>query len=343
LRLSCVSRDEVELQMRRLPVNPVWPLLLLAILTTGCHKEEDRLPTIAIIPKTTATNVWKAMHVAVLEEAAHCHCKIEWNAPESEADYTQQASMVEDAIRRRVSGIILAPAHQLVLASSVKMAREAGIPVIIVDSPIALPANEYAAYIGSSDQEIGFMAADQIGMLLHHKGKVGIIGVSPTLEGSNTKEDAFVHEINDHYPEITVVDVGYGLSDWARSSQAAEDMITKHKDLDAIFASDGFATSGTAHVLQVHKTNRKIRLVGVDQEGDVLKAVRQGSVDSVIVKDSYAIGKLAMSEMTAILQHHPQPNTVVIPVYLVTRKNIDSDQIQHLLPRHHGAMAPHLP
>lgn len=305
--------------------------LVLALFLSGCYTRYQHTYIITVIPKTTATNVWKSMHEAILEEAKRCPCRIEWNAPESEADYTQQASMVEDAVRRHVSGIILAPDHQLVLASSVKLAKEAGIPMVIVDAPISLPADDYTAFIGSDDDEIGALAADRIGLMLHGSGQVGIIGVSPTLEGSNRREAAFIQRLRERFPLIAVVDIEYGLSDWARSSRAAQDMVDKYPKLNALFVSDGFATSGATAVLEAHRADRHIVLVGVDQEGYTLQAVQEGLVDS---KDSNTMGHLAMTAMIASLQHKPHAKQVRVPVALITKREVDSPQVQRLLPPH---------
>ena len=320
--------------MRSSTTLPKTVFFVLALCLCGCHARNHDGFTIAVIPKTTATNVWKSMHIAILEDAKNYPCKIEWNAPESEADYTQQASMVEDAVYRHVSGIILAPDHQLVLASSVKLAKEAGIPVVILDAPISLPTDDYTAFIGSDDVEIGALAADRIGLKLHGSGQVGIIGVSPTLEGSNRREDAFIQRLKERFPQIVVVDIEYGLSDWARSSRAAQDMVDKYPKLDAMFVSDGFATSGAASVLEAHRSVRHIVLVGVDQEGYTLQAVREGLVDSVIVKDSNTMGHLAMLTMMAALQHKPFNKRLYVPVALITQREVDSPQLKRLLPPH---------
>ncbi len=280
-----------------------------------------------IVPKSTGTLEWKTMHAAVRVSAKRCECRIEWNAPESEADYPQQANMVEDAIAHHVSGIILAPAHQLVLASAVRNATQKGIPVIIIDSPLALPPNQYVAAIGFSDDEIGFIAADRIGKQLGGVGDVGIIGVSPTLAGPTAREAAFTRELKERYPGIHVVEVEYGLSDLARSSRAAEDIVMRHVGLRALFASDSFAASGAQETLK-HHPERKLILVTVSQEGDILNGIRTGLVDSTIAKNSYQLGETAMQTMLEVLAHKPVRPYTSLPVRLITKSDVEAFQNQ---------------
>jgi ribose transport system substrate-binding protein len=323
-----------SMRIARTTVGRLVPALLL--LLGGCRAHSDLVPMISIIPKSTSTLDWKTVHAAVRQQLKTCDCKVSWNAPESEADYPLQASMVDDAVAHHVSGIILAPSHQLVLASSVRNANEHGIPVVLIDSPIALPPSQYAAMIGFNDEEIGFLAADRIGKLLNGVGDVGVVGVSPTLEGSSAREDAFMHELKERYPGIKVVEIQYGLSDWARSSRAAEDLLDHHKTLQAIFASDSFAASGAADTLK-HHPERHVSLVAVGEEGDILNGVRDGFIDSTVVKDSYAMGDVAMKTMMDVLHHKPVRAYTSLSVRLITKTEVDlfqsqQDRILHGMP-----------
>lgn len=319
----------------RIPMPDSFAIVLLTVLVllmTGCRRNDKHTCTIAVIPKTTATNVWKAMHGAVLAEAARCGCLVEWNAPESEANYTQQASMVESAVREHVDGIVLAPAHQLVLASSVRKAHDAGIPVVIVDAPIALASSDYTTYIGSNDQEIGKIAADRIGKLTQGRGEVAILGVSPTMQGSTTTEQAFEREIENKFPAMTIEGVAYGLSDWERSMEATADLLGRYPRLNAIFATDGFATSGAASYLQQRHGASRVLLVGVGQEGDIMNAVRTGGVDALIMQDSKTMGYQAIRAIVDKTRHNAVPDRIEVPVLLVDKSNLDSGQVERLLP-----------
>jgi hypothetical protein len=66
-------------------------------------------PTIAIIRKSTGALEWKLMYSAARQKANTYNCEIRWNAPESEADYPQQASHRGRSAARHVSEVILHP------------------------------------------------------------------------------------------------------------------------------------------------------------------------------------------------------------------------------------------
>jgi len=256
---------------------------------------------------------------------------VEWRAPQSESDYTAQANLVREATDQHVAGILLVPDHQLVLAASVQHAKELGIPVVIVGAPIALATNDYDAFVGSNDSQIGLLAADQVGRLLHGKGQVGIVGVSPTLEGFNRREAVFAQRLQAQYPGIRVVGTEYGLSDWARATNAAQDLLARYPGITAIFTSDAYATMATIAVLRKQKP-RHVALVGVDLETYVMDALLTGDIDGVVALDWYAQGRLSMNIMQAALEHKPHTPHAEVPVEMVTCQTLDRPEIQSYIP-----------
>ncbi len=300
----------------RLRFAHVCTLAVLLASLSACHNGHPKR-TIAVISKSTGTDIWRQFRSGVQSETDPQHEAVQWAAPESEADYTQQADMMDDAVRRHVDGILLSPTHQMVLASAVRRAREAGIPVVIVDAPIALPSDQYVAYVGSSDVEIGSLAADRAAQALRGHGKVGMIGVSPTLEGSSLRERSFRERLRQQSPGIDIVAMAYGVSDWGRSTEAARDMLQQHGDIDLIFASDPFGTMGAATELRNHR--KPPLLIGVDNEESRIAAVDRGEIDSLVVEDMTGIGKAAIQMLHASMQGLHLRGVQEVPVTLHVR------------------------
>lgn len=284
-----------------------------------------------MIPKSTSTDTVKQMHAGALTEARQLGYQLNWSAPQSDTDYPQQAALVLKAVEDHVAGMILVPDHQLVLAASVQRAKAAGIPVVIANAPIALPPEQYTAFVGSSDRQIGALAADRIGRLLHGVGEVGIVGVNPVLSGSNERERAFTERLRLQFPRMRVVGTEYGLSDWARSTRAAQDLMTRHPQLQALFASDGFGTMGTIAALRKRKGLPHVALVGVDQEVYVMDALRDGTLDGVIATDWVDLGEISTRVLHAALSGQKFPQHTELPVEMVTLENVSQPQIQRYL------------
>ena len=305
--------------------------MALGAFTAACSRK--RSGTVAVVPKTTAIDYWENLHAGAETAAGTRHLHVVWNAPQSETNYAHQALMVEDFVRQRVDGIVLAPSHGSVLASAVRHAKSEAIPLVVVDSPVTTEPAEYAAYIGSEPERMGNLAADRIGEVLDGRGEIAIIGVSPTVEAAVQRERAFTTSIAARYPNIRILEAQYGLSDHVRSREICSDMLAARPNLNAIFASDPFAVRGAFIALR-NRSNRQARLIGVAQEQDLLGYVEHGLIDSLVVQDPYSMGRLAVDILGDLLRgEYRGPTRIETKVAIATRANLGTPAIRELVSR----------
>ncbi len=304
-------------------MRPGWLLVLLVSLLSGCGHRQT--PTIMVIAPTGGVEYWETFNHQV-KAAASNGFHVELAAPQSVTDYTEQAHMVEEAISRHVQGIIVSPSHQLVLTSVLRKAVQAHIPVVIVGAPIALSVSDYAAFIGWDEAEAGKLAGRRLISLIGGKGEVGIVGVSPTVEGDSLIEKGFEAEIA-HAPDVKLVSVRYGLSDWARGRQAVLDLMTEHPNIQGIFTTDVFSTHAAAYVFDPG-TKKRPALVGVSQENNELTALREGRIDALVISNPKDLGAQSMQAMRAALSGTGAgAYSTQLPVQIVDRGNLSTNGV----------------
>jgi ribose transport system substrate-binding protein len=303
-------------------------LAMAAAICLGCgHKKPA---TIMVITPTGGLEYWEKFDHAVRENAEAAGIQTELAAPQSVTDYTEQAQMVENAVARHVQGIIVSPAHQLVLTSVLQKAVQAKIPVVIVGTPIALSDKDFAAFIGWNEAEAGRLAAWRFIALLGGRGEVGVVGVSPTVEGSSLIEKAFADEIA-RAPRVKLVSVKYGLSDWARAHQAVLDLMAEHPDLKGIFTTDEFSTHAAAYTFEGHGRKRPL-LVGVSDEMNEIAGLRAGRTDALIVSDPHELGTRAMQAMRAALAgSDAKTYSTQLPVTILDAESLNDSPIMAAL------------
>src|SRR5829696_5066824 len=78
--------------------------------------------TIAVIPKGVSHFFWQSVHAGAEAAGKEAGVEIIWKGPAQETDYAGQTNIVEDAINRRVDGIVLAPTHKDALVPVVERA-----------------------------------------------------------------------------------------------------------------------------------------------------------------------------------------------------------------------------
>jgi ribose transport system substrate-binding protein len=303
-------------------------LSVLVVVGAACgHKKPA---TIMVITPTGGLEYWERFDRAVKASARASGIEIEVAAPQSVTDYTEQAQMVENAIARHVQGIIVSPAHQLVLASVLQKAVQAHIPVVIVGNPVALSSRDFAAFIGWDEQEAGRLAARRFIAMLSGRGEVGVVGVSPTVEGSSLIEKAFADEIA-RAPRVKLVAVKYGLSDWARGRQAVLDLIAEHPDVKGIFTTDEFSTHAAAYTFDSHGNKRPL-LIGVSDEMNELEGLKAGRTDALVISNPQELGTRAMQAMRVALSgSDSQSFSTQLPVSLVDAKSMGESAVVGIL------------
>jgi len=279
-----------------------------------------------VITPTGGMEYWENFDHAVRTHAESAGIHAELAAPQSVTDYTEQAQMVERAISRHVQGIVVVPSHQLVLTSVLQKAVRAHIPVVIVGSPINLSAKDFAAFVGWDEAEAGRLAARRFIALLGGKGEVGIVGVSPTVEGSSLIEKAFADEIA-RAPGVKLVGAKYGLSDWARGRQAVLDLVAEHPKIKGIFTTDEFSTHAASYAFEPGSRKRPA-LIGISDEGNELHGLKEGRIDALVISDPAELGTRATQAMrAALLGHNASTYSTQLPVYLVDRHSMETDPI----------------
>src|ERR1044072_1956831 len=126
--------------------------------------------TIAVIPKGVSHFFWQSVHAGAEAAGKETGVEIMWKGPAQETDYAGQTNIVEDAINRRVDGIVLAPTHKDARVPVVGPAARERIPVTIFDSVIG--TENYVSYVATDNKQGGINAAGRWAARLNGKGRI---------------------------------------------------------------------------------------------------------------------------------------------------------------------------
>lgn len=288
-------------------------------------------PTFALIPRTTGSTLWEAEHAGAAVASSNCRCRLYWNAPTHEDDVEDQIALVERIRHGGFDGLVLAPDHSLALLTPVQKVVAAGIPVIIVSSPLALPPAKNLSYIVNDDREAGVMAAERMGEILGGVGAIAVLGLDPDISGILTRLQAFEQYLNAHFPGIQVVFRGPGAFNAAEAQQATLSALSSAPQLRALVSLTAVSTRAAYFTLQNTTQSTSIKLIGFEQDGDLASFVRRGQIDSLIAEDTYQMGFLAVQELAANHAGKDIPPRIVLHPRLVTKENADSPEVKRLI------------
>lgn len=299
--------------------------LTLVVFAALLACNRDRKKVIAVIPKGSAHLFWQSVHAGANKAAAEVGVEIAWNGPAMETDFNGQLQIVDSMINRHVDAIALAPIDKTSMVSVVERAVRENIPVVIFDSGI--DTDKFVAQVATDNFHAGEVAAERIGKILNGKGKIAMVMVQPGAASTMAREEGFQKKIAASFPGIQIVDKNYGWADFAKSLAIAENMLTAHPDLDAMFASNESSTVGAAQALKGRKGS-KVKLVGFDSSPTLLEGVKDGLIDSLVVQDPFRMGYESVKSAVAKLNGQTVEKIQNLAPGLVDKDNMNTPEIQ---------------
>jgi len=164
------------------------------------------------------------------------------------------------------------------------------------------------------------------------KARLVVIKVIPGSASTTARENGFQDTVNEKYSQqMVVVDSRYGMSDRAKSLAVAEDLLTAYPDLDGIFAANEPGAVGALLAVKARGLAGKVKIVGFDSSPSLVEAVRDGTIDSLVVQDPFNIGYQAVKTVVDKLNGKTPLKRIPTKATLITRDNIEKEEIQKLL------------
>jgi ribose transport system substrate-binding protein len=313
----------------KLTIALVIIIAALLFLAPACRRQSTGKRVIAVIPKGTSHFFWQSVHAGAETAAKEAGVEIMWKGPDHESDSAAQINIVEDAINRRVDGIVLAPTHKDALVPIVERAGRENIPVAIFDSGIG--TENYVSYVATNNLQGGVVAAERLAAKLGGKGKVAILGVKAGSVSTEQREQGFQDTIKQKYPGIEIVAFQYGDADRARSLDRATDILTAHPELNGFFASNESSTVGVVQGLKQKGLAGKVILVGFDSSPNLIDDLKAGAIDSLVLQNPFKIGYESVKAMVAKLNGQTPPRVIDTGVKLLTKDNLETPEMKELL------------
>jgi ribose transport system substrate-binding protein len=304
-------------------------ILLSLLLFQACaKKEESEKLSILVSPKGLEHAFWLTVKAGADSAGKEFNVDVIWRGPTRETDVPAQISILEDYINKRVDAIVLAATDAKGIIPYVQEAVIAKIPVITIDSGVEsdLPLS----FVATDNIAAARRAAQTLAQLIGDKGEVACIPFVPGAATSVMREQGFCDEIK-HHPGIRLVALEYSQSDVATAMAVTEDILTAHHDLAGIFGANEASALGIMQAIRSRGLAGKVKVVGFDASDNEIQALRDGLVQALIVQDPFKMGYLGVRYAVDAVHGKSVPKRVDTGVYVVTRENLDSPEIQKLL------------
>jgi galactofuranose transport system substrate-binding protein len=236
--------------------------------------------------QTEENNPWRlAQTASVKDEVAKRGWELVYtNAAGSAA---KQVADVQSCIAQKVDVIWLPPREEKPLATAVKQAKQAGIPVFLldrnVDQSLAKAGQDYVAFIGSDFIEEGKRAAEWLIKETSGKAKIiqllGTSGASPANDRRKGFEDTIKGESG-----MKILASQDGDFNRDKGRQVMETLLRAHPDVDAVYAHNDEMAIGAIAALKAagRKPGKDVTVVSIDGEKAALQAIMDGELGASV-------------------------------------------------------------
>ncbi|SKC84685.1 monosaccharide ABC transporter substrate-binding protein, CUT2 family [Burkholderia sp. CF099] len=313
--------------MRKCYLLAVSAVMVMA--TTGAYAAGGE---IAVIVKTVNSNYWqnvqKGAKTAVGEAKGYT---MTFQGPAAESAIADEVNMVENAVNRKVAGIVLAPSDPDALVPAIKKAWEAHIPVVLIDSSLSDAGKQYyQSFLSTDNEKAGEMCAKALIDRVGQNGKIAIMSYVPGAGSEIGRVGGFRKYIEAH-SKLQIVGPYYSQSQMATALNQTTDVLSANPDLRGIFGANEPTAVGMGRALKQTGKADKLVAVGFDGNQDLQDFVRGGTIQAIAVQGSYQMGYKGIQTVVNVIEHKPVPKQVDTGVVLVDKQNLDSQDAKNVL------------
>jgi ribose transport system substrate-binding protein len=296
-------------------------LCLVALALAGCRKQggagsgkEGKLRV--GFSQMESNGPWRIAETkSMRDEAAKRAERFELIVTDARGDLSVQVANVEDLIAQRVDAIFLAPRQEKGFEGVLQSARDADIPVFLLDREVEGTAGrDFVAFIGSNFVEEGKRAGEWL--VRQTGGKTGIIELMGTAGSSVARDrhDGFVAAIKSS-PEMKILASQTANFTRAEGQKVMENLIQAHgRDITAVYAHNDEMALGAIQALKAanFQPGKEVLIVSVDGQKSALEAIMRGEMN-VTVECNPRFGPIAFDTLEKYLRGEQIPRKIIVP------------------------------
>jgi ribose transport system substrate-binding protein len=292
--------------------------------STKDNKEQkgDKKLTIGLTVGTLANPFFVAMSKGVEEAGKELGADV--FVESAEYDLAKQTSQIENFITKKVDVILLNAVDTKGIAAAVQQAKDAGIPVIAVDTNADGGVD---ATVTSDNYQAGKLAGEYVIEQLGGKGNIAIID-GPPVSAVTDRIKGFEDAIKDSKIKIVAKQNGEGNREKALTVMESILQANPSGSIDAVFAINDPEAIGVEIAQEQADRKDEFFIVGVDGAPEVTEAMaKKGStIRATSAQSPSDMVKKAVEIGMKVKNGEDVEDLIKVPVKLVTQDKLDSYQ-----------------
>lgn len=286
--------------------------VLCGLTLAGCAGEEQESVSVGLITKQEENPYWVSMKDVAQETADDLDVELTTATGASDTDVTSQEAALADMVAEGVDGILIAPTDPVALLPAIQEARDAGVLVLALDTPVDPPEAVDAFFAtdneaaGHSIGEYAAAKADDLGL----DPRVVMLNLSGDISSGELRRVGFLEGFGLTEDDPSIVASVDTQGDRDNAAVRMTQVLAEHPDVNVIYTVNEPAALGALAALEAAEVDLdEVVLVSVDGGCRAMReAVRPGDIDATATQYPQNMAREGVRAIAAAVREGETPS-----------------------------------
>jgi len=311
---------------------------LTVTITAALGACSDNRPPVSIglITKQETNPYWVTMREVAQDTARKAGATLTTATGSSDVDIESQRTALKEMVDKGVNGILIAPTNSTALAADIQSARDKGVTVISLDTPMD-PPEITNAYFGTDNKRAGELIGQYARAKIDELGlapQVMMLNLSPGIASGDDRSTGFQEGFRIQADSEQIVNRANIEGDRGLAQQAMADALAKNPGINVVYAVNEPAAQGAVDALKSAGADlSKVVVVTIDGGCEAMKnSVRPGDIDATAMQFPQNMAREGVEAIVAKVREGRDPSGYLAtgtelvtgsPAPGVTSKNVE--------------------
>lgn len=296
--------------------------IIFILSTLNAENSENSNKKIAYIVSDTSIPFWQIMSNGIKSKGAQLGYSVEvYSSNNIRKNEIENFNM---ALKDDISGIVLSPINSSSAVFLLKLAKNAGVPVVISD--IGTDSGEYLSFISSDNLD----GAYKIGKVLAQKmidlniidSSVGIIAIPQKRANGKARTRGFLKAINEHGIKSAGLEQQVDFSK-KETYDLAVKLIKENPDMKALWLQGSDKYQGALDAISDMNKKGEILLICFDSEPEFLEMIPNDKLVGAAMQQPFLMGEKAVEQLNNHLKGEKVEKNIQLEILAISKENIN--------------------
>lgn len=307
-------------------------LLAMVAASLPAAASAQQKQTVAYIAPSLDISYWQYVAYGVKTKAAELGMNyVEYTSENSPA---KQMDNIRTAMVKGVDAIVIGPVSSTSTPPVLAYLKEKKVPVAFAGIGPQPGQTDFTSAVTANNLDTGKAQGSFVCKLAKERGgnKVGMLSLPQDRENAQKYLKGAQESFKADGCELVQILQTRGLTVTEAVAQA-NDLLTAHPDVKAIYGMYDEAATGAVKALQTRGLIGKVAVVTADGSPTTIKLLREGSVQGIFLQEAVGQGVDATEQVFNALKGKPTTKELALVMPLATSETINDPKIQQTVRR----------